>query len=267
MRAAAKPGEAAAGTSKMHLAKIAVRGNVNVQSTTLDAAGKVLTSIYLTKTEALDYTESTKTLLIPGPGQMLLQDYRSEKGEASTDNSHGDTVFTWDKDLSYEGPMGTITFAKNVWMKHRPLKAFQMPGAAAATGGRRAGGSGSAGGKSAIGVDHGFAGGEAGSIEGDGRSATAASPFAMSAGGTQKLESVLATGHSVLTLGENKLNADDLRFNNLTHTATATGSEDVPAEMFQPGQGLLQGTRITWDMTKGKNAIQVMGVRGGLQQN
>ncbi len=245
-------------TAKMHLAKIAARGNVNVQSTTLDPAGKVLTSIYLTKTDWLDYTEATKTLDIPGPGQLLLQDYRVEKAQASSNNGHGDTVFMWDGGLRYNGPTGNIVFSKNVWMKHLPLKPFRMPGVAAT---KPAAGAPAENEPLVLTTDMLTAKLDQSKATGGGD--TSASPFAMSAGGTQKLESVLAAGHAVLTRGEDKLTADSLTFNALTHIVTASGKDDIiGAEIFRPGEGILTADWLSWDLTKGKNAVEAKGIHG-----
>jgi hypothetical protein len=258
---------------KMHLAKVTATGNVTALGTKFDAAGKILSSIYLTKTEKLTYNEASKNLDIPGPGQLLLQDYgtdkpaKADKSDKSDSDSHGDTLFTWEGSLTYNGPSGLIAFSKNVYMNHHPLKPFKVmeedpskkpaaavPGAAPPDQ------------HLILTADSLIA--KVSSSKGAAAEPTSASPLALGAGGQQKLDNILARGHAILSLGDEKLSAETLTYDKLTDIATAVGNDvDHPAEIFRPGQGIMTGDSIKWDLTKGKNAIEVTGGHGTMQQN
>jgi hypothetical protein len=254
---------------KLHLGELTAIGDVTAEGAKFDPAGKLLTRIYLTKTETLLYNEASKNLDIPGPGQLLLQDYRADKNTKSTGDSHGDTLFTWDGSLTYNGPTGLIAFSKNVYMNHHPLKPFKLAEDEPST-------------KTTTPVtappppppdqhliltaDSLIA--KVSTAKGPDAGPTSASPIALSAGSQQTLESILARGRAILSLGDEKLSAETLTFDKPTNIATATASDvDHPAEIFRPGEGITTAESIKWDITKGKNAIEVVGGHGTMQQN
>ncbi len=259
-------------TSRLHLSKIFAQGNVEVLGESLDPAGKLLTRVYLQKVDSLTYNAGTKTLDIPGSGALLLQDYRPEKIDPKnpdkTDDSsgHGDTAFSWEGSLVYNGPSGTITFTKNVYMKHLPLKPFKVPGEEDATKAVATAPAGAAANPPLVLTTQTLVA-KLLQSKAAGGGDTIASPLAMGAGGAQKISSVDARGNSVMTLGESRLGAETLHFDALTHIATADGTPDNPAEFIRPGQGLAHYDHVSWDLTKGKNAVEATGVHGAFQQN
>jgi hypothetical protein len=253
----------------LRLASVTATGNVSALGTKFDPAGKVISSIYLTRTQSLTYNEASKNLDIPGPGQLLLQEYGDGQApKAAGDNkgdSHGDTLFTWDGSLTYNGPSGMIAFSKNVYMNHHPLKPFKLNETEAP---KKAGASPPPPADQHLILTADSLVAKVSEAKGPAAGAASASPLSLGSGGKQTLDNVIARGHAILSLGEEKLSGEILTFDKPTNIATATGRDiDHPVEIFRPGEGISTGDSIKWDLTKGKNAIEIIGGHGTMQQN
>jgi len=241
---------------KSRLRSLTALGNVVAEGSTLDEQGKIIQGLRL-ESEVLKYDDGRKELSVPGPGRLAIIDFRPEKTGDSANDSRGQTRFTWAGSLAYD-QSGMISFDKNVTMWHQPLKPFKLP--SAGDGSKPASG-GPANPPLELTTDRLTAMLQQSKTAGG----AAANPLSMGGGG-QKLESVEADGHSIMTLGEDKLAGQTLTFDAVHDVATAEAGGDQLAEIYRPPEAMAQYRKIVWDLTKNDNAITATGIVGSVQQ-
>lgn len=126
------------------LSAILASGNIRVEGKRLGPDGKPQMEMLLregmdprTKKPRGDgiklrYEHASQTLTLSGPGDMWVADRRPEDPKSTSPGMRGETLFTWNKAMTYNGQAGTVTLTQDVGMVHQPSAAIKLPGAPAA---------------------------------------------------------------------------------------------------------------------------------------
>ena len=252
-------------TANLKLSQIHAMGHVTARGATFDPDHKMLTRMLLNDVAELLYDDSNKALVVPGPGQMLVEDYRpdnagkgGEPGGGGTAGGRGQTSFAWQESLTYlqrPGEPGEIKLNKNVQMIHVPLKPVRAGAAGGAAGGK---GAGPAGGINRVELTCQNLRALLVSGKSDANTAASSNPLGLGSNEGAKVTRVDATGPAtdlaMLKINEDKvrLAAESLLFDALHNQAVATSKVDsgIPAHAESADWGMMNADQIIWDMTK-----------------
>ncbi len=303
--AAAAPGTGPASRSDpfdlaLELDWMLAEGSAEARGAKYDADGKLVTSMSVSVKDPVDannkptgqlaqlrYSETLRTLDIPGPGAMVVMDLRPEKAPATqpgtatqpdkqSETPRGNSNFQWAKSFHYDAQSGKVTFDGDVYYIFQPLKPLKLEAAFGPS--KSATRPATAPGKPESVYMHteqlvatfdqtptatapAAAASRAPGAPTVSPSKAAKNPVGIEMG---DLLSVAAKGSPWITLGSFRLEGLELQYNATTKIVTITGNDDVPVRATSPGK-VVTADSVTVDLTQEKNgAFHAVHPRGDL---
>ncbi|HTV48024.1 MAG TPA: hypothetical protein VMG59_06230 [Phycisphaerae bacterium] len=226
---------------------------VIAQDSSSDAAGNLLTRLYMTCT-GLTYDAVNGILDIPNHGEMLLEDYRpAQPGEGQ---ERGRSAFTWDQLLEYHAASGVISLTGNVQMVFQPEQPFNANSA-------------DLGGALPMnpGPDSDIAAMTCKELSAQlsRKKTQPGTSMSLGLGGQSRLQQVQAL-QGALKLSGILITADVLEFDATTQQAVAYSLDGREATV-QDDKGQYHGEyeKAIWDTSKGRSGLELINPRGTIQ--